>query len=115
MPGSTTILIFDGRDPLRNRCVTVTGNYRAKLAMAHRGAKAKFTIDSLAKALDGKPADPARAKVTIKLTGWAAYLTVPGQSDEVFRVGPDPKPTINHIRDFRTRPAPFLRDGSCRG
>ena len=27
----------------------------------------------------------------------------------------DKKPSINQIRDNRTRPAPFLRDGTCRG
>lgn len=112
---TTTILIYNARNPLNNCCISVAGDLKAKLAMIHRSATKKFTPQSLAQALGGKPADARRVRGTIKITGWSSYLTLPGENDTLYRVGPETKPGINYIKDFRTRPAPFLRDGSCRG
>lgn len=51
---------------------------------------------------------------TILITVHAGYLVVRrGGQEVVIRV--DNRPMPNAIKDYRTKPAPFLKDGSCRG
>lgn len=51
---------------------------------------------------------------TILITVRTGYLVVRrGWQEVVIRVNNRPMP--NQIKDYRTKPAPFLRDGSCRG
>ena len=38
-----------------------------------------------------------------------------GEEQTYLKVHDDRKPGINAVGDFRTRPAPFLMDGTCRG
>lgn len=110
----TTILIYSGSNPLRNRCVRIKGSVHSTVAMVMRNFKKKPTVEEVAAALGGEAADPRLARVTIKVSGWTCYVT-DFEGTHPYKASWDPKPGINHIRDYRTRPAPFMRDGSCRG
>jgi len=110
----TKILIYSGSNPNKNRCIEISGSVHKELARVLRKFTCKPTVDTLADALGGKPADMRFAEVTIKVSGWSCYLSNTRKT-WVYKTAWDPKPGVNYIPDPRVRPAPFLRDGSCRG
>ena len=110
----TTILIYNGSNPTNYVCVEIDGNAHDAVQKALQSFTRKLTVGDLAKKLGGRPAREKTATVSVKVSGWTAWVS-DKDGTRGYKVKWEPKPKVNEIRDYRTRPAPFLRDGSSRG
>jgi hypothetical protein len=68
----------------------------------------------VAAALFKTPGEVHRASATVKVAKFNVLLT---RAEGIVKllVHDDRKPGQNESKDFRVRPAPFVRGGSCRG
>jgi hypothetical protein len=71
-----------------------------------------LTFTKVASSLGGKRST-AQSTILLEVLPFKVIVHNRGQVEVIDRHAP--KPGINQIRDWRTRPAPFLRDGTCRG
>lgn len=101
--------------------VEAPADYEIRLAAFLRTRTKPLSVGDVAKAIGGKqmlgtakPIDNRKASGTVRVAKMA--LTIQrGEEQTYLKVHDDRKPGINAVGDFRTRPAPFLMDGTCRG
>jgi hypothetical protein len=109
----THAFIHDG-DLSKGSFIEIAGRVEDALR-AYLAAETKpLTLTRVKEGIMHKPSSARDASTVIAITKWRITLTE-GAKATVLTVGYAPKPSVNEIRDFRTRPAPFVRGGGCRG
>ena len=87
--------------------------HNSRVLTSHRNMR-HVHCAKVAAALFKTPGEVHRASATVKVAKFNVLLT---RAEGIVKllVHDDRKPGQNESKDFRVRPAPFVRGGSCRG